>query len=158
LDGAVYGHASFISYEFMRYVVATRTWEVLPSPPTPCLRLGAADPVAHEYSCIGPILEKNLYRFDADTKAWRTTRITPVAVDEGCIAWLPTSSGGLFILQGDVIGNHVGFTRLVTAPPLLRIEPRSGIVPPLGDLEVVAHLDASRSQAGTHPLEIRIAN
>ncbi|MCU0230226.1 MAG: choice-of-anchor D domain-containing protein [Acidobacteria bacterium] len=121
-EGRLYGHAGGGRSDFAVYDVASDTWRRLTSVPGGALLGAAIDPLAQEYSAVGPSGGTNLYRFSLTNETW-TVSTLPFAVRDGGLAWLPGQPKGLYLVQGD---SGTGFTRLVGAPAWLRFTPDVG--------------------------------
>jgi hypothetical protein len=138
LDGVLYGHRGNGYPAFASYDIATNTWTQLSSMPAGAVLGATIDPLNREYVAYGSYDQSNLYRFSTITGTWSVSTIPFFSVNDGGLAWLPSSTGGVHFVQGE---NGTGFARLAPPTSFASVEPASGTVPPSGSLDVDVHFD-----------------
>ncbi len=150
-EGALYAH----EYEtFVRYDVASDTWETLATAPGRLVQGAAIDPVSREYVVYGAEDERNLYRYSIDTGELVQSTIPLFTVSDGGLAWVPSPTPGIYFVQGE---NGVGFGRMTIGSPYITITPPSGSIDGGQVIDADVLFDSSGLGAGVYSADILVA-
>ncbi|HEU5181952.1 MAG TPA: choice-of-anchor D domain-containing protein [Candidatus Polarisedimenticolia bacterium] len=154
-NGSLYGHQGNGGINFAVYDIAGNSWTLLPALPSGAVLGSAIDPVGREYITYGSYFQRNLYRFNLDTRRWTVNSIPFFSVNDGGMGWLPGPVPGIYFVQGE---GGTGIARLVTFASFVSASPNHGTIPAGASLNLAVTFDAGLLPAGEYQANLAITS
>jgi len=155
LGGVLYGHQGNSWTGFAMYDIASDRWSVLPSVPGGAVLGAAIDPLARQYYAYGSYGGRDFYRYTIDSASWDVLSIPFFSVNDGGLVWLSDPYSAVYFTEGE---NGTQFARLKLATPFVQVDPLTGVVPPLGAVDVAVLFDATDRPPGLYQADIVVAS